>query len=92
MDDATRHHINILKEHVKGDLAKNMCIQLLLKEYVAAHPLHPDDDMDLNPHLTIKHYCEAVASQIVGEGFECSSGDVMLMWLTVNIYGPIMAV
>lgn len=86
MNDFIRQQIGILRQHTKGDLAKNMCIGVLLAEYLAAHPLNPQDDFDLNPHLSIKHYCEEVASQVILEGFECTDSDVMLMWLTDAIY------
>lgn len=86
MNDFIRQQINILRQHTKGDLAKNMCIGVILAEFLAAHPLNPQDDFDLNPHLTIKQYCNEVAFLVEKEGFGCTSDDVMLMWLTDTIY------
>lgn len=86
MDDKTRQQLNLLRDHHPGDLAKNMCLDILLKEYLEAHPLDPENDFDLNPHIQILHICKQVSELVVKEGFNCTHDEVMLMWLTTSIY------
>jgi len=79
-------HIKLIREHMGDEIAKNVLMPSIIKGYLREHATEPSEDMDLNPHLSIKFYCSQIAEQVTKLGFTCSSEEVMLFWLTVAVY------
>lgn len=79
-------HIKIIKDAMGEETAKNVLLPSVIQGYLREHATEPSEDLDLNPHLSIKHYCQQIAEQVTQLGFTCSTEEVMLYWLTVAVY------
>lgn len=80
---------SMLIRNGKGDLVKSMLAQKHLTDYLLANPLDPDEDMDLNPHLHVDYICDRICERMSNEeNISVTKQEVMLLWLTLNIYSP----
>lgn len=58
-----------------------------LRDIVEANPITKDDQMDLNPHLNIKHLINKVIDICKNQDdLEVDESYVMLYWLTLVVY------
>ena len=66
-----------------------MLLQEQLLDYLEANPLNPEDDFDLNPHLHIDYICDRIVERMSNvEHLTVSKEQVLLFWLTNQIYNP----
>jgi hypothetical protein len=78
--------LKLMQEYMGDEIVKGILIPMKLREYFEKNPLHPDDSLDLNPHLHIKHICAIISQQVIDEGVSCTYEDVMHQWLTIAVF------
>lgn len=65
------------------DLVKWILVREELEKYLKSHPIEDESFLlDLNPHLVPKHISELITLSIKNSGFDCTSKEVILFWLT----------
>jgi len=73
----------------KGELLKSMLLQEQLLDYLEANPLNVEDETDLNPHLHLDYICDRIVERMSNvEHLSVSKEQVLLFWLTNQIYNP----
>lgn len=71
-------HVNLLRKHSTVSFARCAGIQYLLEEHLKLNPL----EWDMNHHLQVAKIAQEVAGEMVASGYECSSEDVLLVWVS----------
>lgn len=67
--------------------AKCMLMHDKIKTVIDAnHDWLHQDTFDLNPHLIIRGLCTKISEDITVAGLPCTSDEVMLYWLSFNLF------
>ena len=81
-----RQLVQVLSNSLGKELVKWILVREEISNYLKQNPINNETFiLDLNPSLVIQSASKTVAKTIVDSGFDCSSEEVILFWLTESL-------